>query len=687
MVNTMGPETSDMETISSQVNDIGQNSEPHNWDCPEFLQFQKTSLNEIVYEEGAPASVCPKGIYKCVVSTMMALQGTKNKLKTICHSCDDPIEIKGISWKGNQSGIRNGFCKKCNASVSVKIFFAGVNTGPSSFALEYEMYQCRFELTKREEYACNMCSHKMFARFIPQIDHDSIETLNCTRCGDSRNVYVENRTYKQHFAKILDAKHTGEKTPTPQQVTRTNPVAGKSEHLLGAQKTRRVNEARTKRSKAQKKQVAPLTQAPAGAVSSSVTTANRFAPLLSTLETTPNLDNITKQVPKAPIQTEQPTRSSKRPASASPPKPTSPTETRTNKRQKKGSILPPLAMQAKAINPTMPKEAIPPIKIINKEIMKDATRAMAIVKNLAKLSQDINVTVFQAPRSKIIFMKPATKEDRLKMIKIVSTHYGDLRIIAPTPREDRNRTTRVVFRNFGPDPADEGPTIEELLEQAIGVRPLKAVEVKGRLIIASFTSTSTYEEIADLAKGKRFYSQILRPERYRERDDRVIQCKKCFAFTHATNSCIGTTLSPTVLKTDSTNTNVEVCTNCSRPGHKATERICPKFAAHLMRKAKLKAMRAQSQQTKQPNRQSRMQIPLQDETHFPSMKCPVDQTLPTIAAPAQQNAWTSNAAPAPVNELMLFAEKLIDAMDRRLSWMAEQSRTQIDAITKAILQK
>ncbi|CAG9130327.1 unnamed protein product [Plutella xylostella] len=189
-----------------------------------------------------------------------------------------------------------------------------------------------------------------------------------------------------------------------------------------------------------------------------------------------------------------------------------------------------------------------------------------------------NVILVMASNRRTITIRAYTADIRKIIIEELKKLDDGLRFVARVPKAQQIHHTKVVLNTNTYDETNDS-CLEEM-ERCIGVRPLKMKTIKGNLKLFIFDGAHSYDEVATLMKTTKhafFGAFSMKPQEYRDDPKRVVQCKKCFLFTHATSACHGEKKDPTCTIQNEEGIDIEICTACKKPGHGANQAKCEKF--------------------------------------------------------------------------------------------------------------
>lgn len=218
------------------------------------------------------------------------------------------------------------------------------------------------------------------------------------------------------------------------------------------------------------------------------------------------------------------------------------------------------------------------IRITDRELIENG-EAVKKIRDLA-ISLDCCYTI--TPNKKQIHIKPRNGESRKKVIEALRALNEELRFVAPVPKAEQHRTTKVILRkNTYDEPLDV--QLNEM-ERCIGIRPLNIKKIKDHLQLVIFDPSHSFEDLARVMRNTSdhfFGSPKMKPEPYKKDPKRVVQCKNCYLFNHSTTACHGRRCPETITTLNQENMEIDVCYACHKPGHGANQVKCERFQAEI----------------------------------------------------------------------------------------------------------
>lgn len=498
---------------------------------------------------------------------------------TQCNNCNYRNNIKNfLDWTNGQSKIKIAKCKKCNHSSVIKIcMFVKHNLTENKFIpdIHYKIYSCDNTVAKSITHTCAVCGKQRNIKAIPQTEFTAMEEYVCN-CFSINQVQIKSNE--------LNLK--------PKRKTPTHSIVENKE------KERRT--------------MKELSSA------LSLKFNNRFATL--PVESHPSQDDIDHE-PLSRSQSETSLRAHSPRARSQSLKRSNPYDQTGGGKNKRATrrLTPKNSVENET--PQMPavemesrmSKHVPPILITDPHYKfrdnKDPKKITSdqLVADLTKLLDKYHGTIRRNPRSKNIMITTNDYTSRSNIIEDIKQFKPDLVFIAPKPKGLQIKTTKVVIRNPTLD-YDQEKQLDEM-ERCIGIRPINIKRITFDVQLCIFDGNFSFKEIAERMKNTRehfFHAPRLVPEKYKVSADRVLQCKNCFRFNHATSACHAPKKSPTTQIQNKQGINVKVCSNCldvQPEQHTATQRKCPLFQKAMERQRKMTEEKEKSKRDKNKNTQ------------------------------------------------------------------------------------
>ena len=568
----------------------------------------------------------------------------------VCWYCEKTNVIQKFhEWQGLQTKIKQLTCKLCNKRSAVKCFIkTSVNISNGHLvnsANEINIYSCNINFCKINKIDCFKCKGQLNVKYMPIIGLESEENVTC-ECGTVNKVVSKHREVSRNQSTRVEPLLCGPRRSARQTqchafdsaIVATAPSAVTAQTKINvataAARTRSINPAQRARmtgsvlpradsatqadhATAQARTASPTLVSQRQSV---ITTSNRFFSL-STEEEHKNQSEREKDHDHATF--------------------TSP----KLKKRKRSAVTPNPTVTQREPRVTTSSSHIPDIVITDVKKINDPEYLSKIRKiitahgarhAMASNKRTITVRVYTADMRKIIIEEFRKLDD-------------GLRFVARVPKAQQTHQTKVVLITNIYDETNEA-CLEEM-ERCIGVRPIKMTTIKGNLQLFIFDGAHSYDEIATLMKTTKhayFGAFSMKPQKYKNDPKRVVQCKKCFLFTHATSACHGEKKPSTSTIKNEEGIEIEICIACKKPGHGANQAKCEKFQKAVERqltqyeeKERKKRDTAERRYAALKYRQENVSYAnITSTVQFPSLpkQAPQSQPLP----PSQRNGHTTN---------------------------------------------
>ncbi|KAG7310961.1 hypothetical protein JYU34_003809 [Plutella xylostella] len=474
-------------------------------------------------------------------------------------------------WQGIQTKIKQLNCKLCNKSSAVKCFLkisANISNGHLvNSENEINIYSCNINFCKINKKDCRKCNKQINVKYIPIIGLQNEEYVTC-ECGIVNKVISEYKEPKNlpTSTKLLpgESDKISRRAPRTTQILRlatssipTNPAIPSArprdappalplhkETAGGTTATANVRD---------HNQLSQFERAMVGSAvtsrKSGISISNSFYSLSVEEE---QKDKLEKEENNAPVTSISP-------------KP---------KKRKRGPVSPIATVTPRQPSVTTPAIHIPDIIITDVKKINDPE----FLNKIRKITSQHGARQVMASNRRTITIRAYTADIRKIIIEELKKLDDGLRFVARVPKAQQIHHTKVVLNTNTYDETNDS-CLEEM-ERCIGVRPLKMKTIKGNLKLFIFDGAHSYDEVATLMKTTKhafFGAFSMKPQEYRDDPKRVVQCKKCFLFTHATSACHGEKKDPTCTIQNEEGIDIEICTACKKPGHGANQAKCEKF--------------------------------------------------------------------------------------------------------------
>lgn len=553
--------------------------------------------------------------YKLTILSVSELSpGNEGQYIVVCWHCAKTNEIKKFhEWHGLQTKIKQLNCRFCNKRSVVKCFLkisANISNGHLvKSENKINLYSCNINFCKINKIDCRKCKGQINVKYMPIMELQSEEYVTC-ECGIVNKVISE---YKE----IPGTYHTISK-----------PWLGESGRTtcrtpLHAPRVANMTHSSTRARKQLSHATAPTRAAASPVVASQrpgITISNSFSSL--SIE---NNDKLEREEDNTL-------------ATSTSPKP----------KKRKRSVVSPKATVAQR-QPRVITQSIHIPDIIITDVKK--INDPEFLKKIRKITTAHGARHAMAPNKRTITIRVYTADIRKTIIDELRKLDDGLCFVARVPKAQQTHHTKVVLNTNIYDETNEA-CLEEM-ERCIGVRPLKIRTIKGNLQLFIFDGAHSYDEIATLMKTSKhayFGAFSMKPQEYKEDPRRVVQCKRCFLFTHATSACHGEKKHPTSTIQNEEGVEIEICIACKKPGHGANQAKCEKFQKAVDRQMVQHEEKARKQREVAERRYSALRYrrdnssyaDINSTSQFPSLSKQVLQTQPQHQSPKQQNEPTIN---------------------------------------------
>lgn len=502
-----------------------------------------------------------------------------------CNDCDFVNKVKNfVEFQNGQSKIKTLKCKKCNKQSVVKIY---VDTTQklldNKFVTEvsYKIFSCANTVCKSIFRNCHSCNKQLIVKAIPQAIFLASETIVCN-CKKVNTVYLHSdelnlRNSNKPGDKSRNVSMTSLSTSVPKkQCIQADPTSGVGASTSAFFTSNKFELLHNKENEA--------LDTRSHSIASSNSAQSRSQSRKRTLA-----DSGDIKAPKAKRQAAR---------KKSPPS----TRTKDTTTIKSGYVPPIL------INDSRYKfsNANDSKKIISDKLISDLSRILATHK--ARISRN--------EKSKNIIISVTDLDKRRFCIEEIKKLKPDLAFIAPKPRAEQIRTTKVIIRNMTHDHTQD-EQLEEM-ERCIGIRPLSMKRITSDVQLCIFDGSFSYVELAEKMKKATesfFCAHKIKPERYTTKSDRILQCKNCLRFNHATSACHAQKRNPTTDIMNSHGEIITVCSNCRdvKPEqHTATQSKCPHFQREIKKQKTKREEALLREEEKHHNKQQQQQAPKQE---------------------------------------------------------------------------
>lgn len=483
-----------------------------------------------------------------------------------CNQCNNKNYIKNfLEWTNGQSKIKTVKCKKCTKTSVIKICtFVNHRHTNSKFIpdIYYKIYSCANTVIRSVFHNCVECKKQRNIRAIPQTEVTAQEEYVCN-CLKINTVQI-----KPTELNLKTKKCTTQKRTEAPKITKdvTNLILSQNPFELLQTNSSDLNQEKNEIVTSRSHSASTVSDQPARSRSQSLKRPHPYE------------GEGVSQAKKATRRKETIHCSLKGPVPIEP------------NRSTRSSHVPPILITDERYKYRNNKDT--------KKMLSDQ-----LVRDLTKVMSKYHGRIARNERSKNILITLTDLEKRAKAIEDIKCLKPDLVFIAPKPKAEQIATTKVVIRNMGHDnPVEEQ---KDEMEKCIGIRPLNIKKITSDVQLCIFSGDFSYNEIAERMKNatEAFYCAYkLKPEKYQVSSDRVLQCKNCFKFNHATSACHAPKREPTIQIKNNQNESVRVCSNCKdvQPEqHIATQRKCPVFKKAIERQ-KNKSERREEQRTNVP---------------------------------------------------------------------------------------
>lgn len=566
--------------------------------------------------------------------------GNEGQYTVACWHCAKNNVIKKFhEWKGLQTKIKQLNCRHCNKRSAVKCFLkitANISNGHLvKSENKINIYSCNTNFCKINKIDCRKCNGQINVKYMPIMGLQSEEYVTCD-CGIVNKVISEYKeTPKIHHTSakpsVGESGHTSRRTPR-----RAFSVA-QATHLPSSESavTLRMHsacaghkETATAFARA-RNQLSPATE-PVHIASNpifasqrpGVTTSNSF----SSLSIENEHDNNQEREGDNTIYT------------TTSPKP---------KKRKRGVGSPNATVTPHHPRVITQPNHIPDIIITDVKKINDPE----LLKRIRKITTEHGARHAMAPNKRTITIRVYTEDIRKTIIDELRNLDDGLRFIARVPKAQQTHHTKVVLNTNIYDETNEA-CLEEM-ERCIGVRPLKMTTIKGNLHLFIFDGAHSYDEIATLMKSTKhayFGAFSMKPQQYKDDPRRVVQCKSCFLFTHATSACHGEKKQPTSTIQNEEGVEIEICTACKKPGHGANQAKCEKFQKAVKRQIVQHEEKVRKQRETAERRDAALKyrrdnasyVDITSTSQFPSLSKQVLEAQPHHQLPKQQSEHFKN---------------------------------------------
>lgn len=477
-----------------------------------------------------------------------------------CNQCNHYNNIKNfLEWVNGQSKIKTMTCKKCTKTSVIKICtFVNHRQTNCKFIPDvyYKIYSCINTVVRSVFHNCVECKKQRNIKAIPQTEFTAQEEYVCN-CLKINTVQIKPSELNLKTKKI--AIQNQNKVPrTNEVVVKAIPTHNRFEPLQNSSKQEKKGLGTEGR-----RVIVPSRSHSASSVSdhsmrSRSQSLKRPHPYegegVSEAKKVTRRTGTLNRSPKGPVRNER------------------------NMPIRNSTHVPPILITDVRYKYKDNKDL--------KKVLSDQ-----LVGDLTKLMDKHHGRIIRNERSKNILITLTDLEKRTKAIEDIKCFKPDLAFIAPKPKAEQIKTTKVIIRNMVHDyPVEEQ---KDEMEKCIGIRPLNIKKITSDVQLCIFSGDLSYNEIAERMKNatEAFYCAYkLRPERYKAASGRVLQCKNCYKFNHATSACHAPKREPTILIKNNQGESVRVCSNCKdvQPEqHSATQIKCPLFKKAIERQKKL----------------------------------------------------------------------------------------------------
>lgn len=269
---------------------------------------------------------------------------------------------------------------------------------------------------------------------------------------------------------------------------------------------------------------------------------------------------------------------------------------------------------------------------------------------------------------------PESAAARERILNIL-TACGITRVIAPKPKADRQPATKIVLKNetYG----EHADTIAAEIFDCIGIKPttVKKIGKTGRIHLLIFDAQHKTRELLECFKTterRLFCAPSIKVEQFKENPRHITQCKKCFAFDHAKQSCYGAQEEPQITVTTPEGNTTRVCRNCKAEDHGANNVKCPAFQnmiARQMAQAKAKEEKLTERLRKSSTRTGVMYADVTSQSQFPNLphKEPIPQQKRQQTIPEQSPLKNGEITLQSLYQMILNLTETINRMQEHFN--------------------
>lgn len=562
-----------------------------------------------------------------------------------CWHCSKINIIKKFhEWHGLQTKLKQLNCRFCNKRSAVKCFLKispNISNGHLVNSInEINVYSCNINVCKINKIDCRKCEKQINVKYMPIMGLQNEEMVTC-ECGTVNKLvseYKETSKIQQTSAKPSQdgSRHTTRRTPrhpfsgtiiTTRTLGNETATAARTPiDILPTHGDEKVTISSNLRAHSMATSSHETVYVRAASLASQqppeITTCNRFSLLPNEEE---HKDESEREDDNAFV-------------TFTTPKP---------KKRKRDAVTPDATVTQRQPRRITQSTHIPDIIITDVKKINDPE----YLKKIRKISTEHGARHVMAPNKRNITIRVYNGEIRTKIIEELEKLDGTLRFVARVPKAQQTHQTKVVLNSNIYDETNEA-CLEEM-ERCIGVRPIKMRTIKGNLHLFIFDGAHPYEEIATLMKTTKhayFGALSMKPQQYKYDPRRVIQCKRCFLFTHATSACHGERKNPTLTTQNEEGEDIEICTACKKPGHGATQFKCVKFQKAVERQIAQHKEKENKQREATERRHTAYRCRQENDSYaniastseFPPLPQRAPQTQSNIQPPTQANEHTTN---------------------------------------------